>query len=77
MEEAVEGAELVVGMLLTLLYSSREQGGRGVSRFGGNDRFSSRGLRRAQTLGGPWTLVAPSKPIRCLRKACGNLRIPS
>ncbi len=34
MEEAVEGVELVVGMLLTLLYSSREQGGRGVSRFG-------------------------------------------
>lgn len=34
MEEAVEGAELVVGMLLTLVYISREQGGREVSRFG-------------------------------------------
>lgn len=34
MEEAVEGAEFVAGMLPTLVYSSREQGGRGVSRFG-------------------------------------------
>lgn len=31
--EVVGGAELIVGMLPTLVYSSREQGGR-VSRFG-------------------------------------------
>lgn len=34
MEEAIEGAELVAGMLPKLVYGSREQGGRGVSRFG-------------------------------------------